>query len=59
MLRKSPYLDHLPVLSLQPDKVSGYRLRRSSRGNHLCTSEVGVLCLALAVGIAQQDLLVL
>lgn len=48
MARKSPYLDHLPVLSLHPEQVSNYRLRRSSRGDHFCTSEVGALCLALA-----------
>ncbi|MDD2809130.1 tRNA-uridine aminocarboxypropyltransferase [Rhodoferax sp.] len=48
MFRKSPYLNHLPVLSLHPDHSSAYRLRRSSRGDHFCTSEVGALCLALA-----------
>jgi DTW domain-containing protein YfiP len=48
MLRKSPYLDHIPVLTLQSDQLSRYRLRRSRRDNHLCTSEVGALCLAMA-----------
>ena len=48
MFRKSPYLDHLPVLSLQPEQLSAYRLRRSARDDHLCTSEVAALCLALA-----------
>lgn len=48
MFRKSPYLDHLPVLSLQPDQGSRYRLRRSRRDNHICTSEVAALCLELA-----------
>ena len=48
MFRKSPYLDRLPVLSLHPDHVSGYRLRRSSHEHHFCTSEVAALCLALA-----------
>ncbi len=48
MFRKSPYLDGLPVLSLQPDQLSRYRLRRSQRDAHLCTSEVAALCLALA-----------
>ena len=47
MFRKSPYLDHLPVLSLQPEQLSRYRLRRSIRDDHLCTSEVAALCLAL------------
>ena len=48
MFRKSPYLNHLPVLSLQPEQLSRYRLRRSTRDDHLCTSEVASLCLALA-----------
>jgi DTW domain-containing protein YfiP len=48
MFRKSPYLDHLPVLSLQPDQVSRYKLRRSRRDDHFCTSEVAALCLDLA-----------
>ena len=48
MFRKSPYLNQFPVLSLQPEQVSNYRLRRSSRSDHFCTSEVGALCLALA-----------
>jgi DTW domain-containing protein YfiP len=48
MFRKSPYLNHLPVLSLLPEQLSRYRLRRSRRDDHLCTSEVGALCLALA-----------
>jgi DTW domain-containing protein YfiP len=48
MFRKSPYLSDLPVLSLQPEQLSRYRLRRSTRDEHLCTSEVAALCLALA-----------
>lgn len=48
MFRKSPYLNHLPVLSLQPQQLSSYRLRRSTRDDHFCTSEVVALCLALA-----------
>jgi len=48
MFRKSPYLNHLPVLSLQPDQLSRYRLRRSTRDDHFCTSEVAGLCLELA-----------
>ena len=49
MCRKSPYLDQLPVLSLQPEQLSRYRLRRSRRDDHFCTSEVGALCLELAL----------
>ena len=48
MFRKSPYLDHLPVLSLQPEQISRYRLRRSRRDDHFCTSEVAALCMDLA-----------
>ena len=48
MFRKSPYLDHLPVLSLQPEQISHYRLRRSNRDDHFCTSEVAALCMELA-----------
>ncbi|MDP3355648.1 MAG: tRNA-uridine aminocarboxypropyltransferase [Polaromonas sp.] len=48
MFRKSPYLDKLPVLSLQSDQLSSYKLRRSQRDEHFCTSEVAALCLALA-----------
>jgi DTW domain-containing protein YfiP len=48
MFRKSPYLDHLPVLSLQPEQMSRYRLRRSKRDDHFCTAEVAALCLELA-----------
>lgn len=48
MFRKSPYLDDLPVLGLQPEQLSRYRLRRSKRDDHLCTAEVAALCLELA-----------
>jgi DTW domain-containing protein len=48
MFRKSPYLDHFPVLSLQPEHLSRYRLRRSNRDDHFCTSEVAALCMDLA-----------
>ena len=48
MFRKSPYLDNLPVLSLRPESLSSYRLRRSKRDDHFGTSEVGALCLVLA-----------
>ena len=48
MFRKSPYLDGFAVLSLQPEQISRYRLRRSKRDDHFCTSEVAALCLHLA-----------
>lgn len=48
MFRRSPYLDRLPVLSLQPEQISQYKLRRSGRDDHFCTSEVAALCMNLA-----------
>ncbi len=48
MFRKSPYLQHLPVLSLLPEQLSRYQLRRAQSESHLCTAEVGALCLNLA-----------
>lgn len=48
MFRKSPYLNHLPVLSLQSEQLSRYKLRRSQRDAHFCTSEVAALCMELA-----------
>ena len=48
IFKKSPYLNAFPVLSLAPEQLSRYRLRRSRRDDHLCTSEVAALCLALA-----------
>lgn len=48
MFRRSPYLDALPVLSLEPDQISQYKLRRSGRSDHFCTSEVAALCMSLA-----------
>ena len=57
MFRKSACLDHLPVLSLEPDQISGYKLRRSRRDDHFCTSEVAALCLGLAgEALAEQTL---
>ena len=44
--RKSPYLDRFPVLSLDPEQLSRYPLRRSGHEHHWCTSEVAALCLA-------------
>ncbi len=57
MFSRSPCLNHLPVLSLQPDQVSHYQLRRSRRDDHFCTSEVAALCLNLAgEPVAEQTL---
>lgn len=48
MFRKSPYLNRFPVLSLAPEQLSRYTLRRSKRDDHFCTAEVAALCLELA-----------
>ena len=57
MFRKSPYLDKLPVLSLQSDQLSNYKLRRSQRDARFCTSEVAAMCLSLGGdALAEQAL---
>ena len=48
MFRKSPYLDHLPVLEVQSGQLSNYKLRRSQQDAHFCTVEVAALCMALS-----------
>ena len=48
MFSRSPYLNHMPVLSLAPAGGSQYRLRRSRCSDHFCTSEVAARCLQLA-----------
>ena len=48
MFRKSPYLERFPVLSLQAEQMSRYRLRRSRRDDHFCTAEVAAMCFDLA-----------
>ncbi|WP_353136164.1 tRNA-uridine aminocarboxypropyltransferase [Limnohabitans sp.] len=49
MFRKSPYLQNFPVLSLHPKQLSRYTLRRAQCEAHLCTAEVGAICLELAI----------
>ncbi len=57
MFRKSPYLERFPVLSLEPEQISRYRLRRSKRDDHFCTAEVAALCLELADDCAASGVL--
>lgn len=47
ILRKSPYLDKLAILSIQPDAKTAYDLRRSSEDHHLCTVETAIALLDL------------
>ena len=48
MIRKSPYLDNLPVLSITAQKLSDYRLRVAPHDHQLGTAEVAIMVLALA-----------
>ncbi|MBK3506638.1 tRNA-uridine aminocarboxypropyltransferase [Pseudomonas sp. MF6747] len=48
IFRKSPYLNKFPVLSIEPENLSKYVLRRSKVAEHLCTSEIASLCLNLS-----------
>ncbi|TGE84444.1 DTW domain-containing protein [Pseudoalteromonas sp. KS88] len=48
MIRKSPYLDDLPVLSISAEKLSDYRLRVAPHDHQLGTAEVAIMVLALA-----------
>ncbi|WP_024656557.1 tRNA-uridine aminocarboxypropyltransferase [Pseudomonas syringae USA007] len=57
MFRKSPYLEKFPVLSLAPEQISRYRLRRSKRDDHFCTAEVAALCLELAGDVSASAVL--
>ncbi|GAD89563.1 hypothetical protein VHA01S_021_00580 [Vibrio halioticoli NBRC 102217] len=43
--RKSEYLHHLPVISIQPEKISEYVMRKSDQEQHLATCEVAALVL--------------
>jgi DTW domain-containing protein YfiP len=40
IFRKSPYLDTIPVLSITPQTLSQYVMRRSDNDQHLATAEV-------------------
>ncbi len=43
MFRKSDYLSSLPVLSIKPEAVSNYIMRKSDNDDHLATAEVASL----------------
>lgn len=44
---RSPYLQGLPVLGIQPQQASAYQLREAAHLHQLCTAEVGVEVLTL------------
>lgn len=45
MFRHSAYLQQVPVLDLQTQRLSRYQLRRSKIEEHLCTAEVAIAVL--------------
>ena len=47
MFRKSPYLDNLPLFSLQPETISAYQVRKAARAHQLATAEVASAALAM------------
>lgn len=48
MFRKSPYLDVLPVISVDLSRVSAYHLREAHAEGQYCTAEVAIALLDLA-----------
>ncbi|NOH72191.1 DTW domain-containing protein [Vibrio pectenicida] len=56
MLRKSPWLQDIPKVSLDADIASSYHLRRNQKFGNLCTLEVGaeiIRCLGYAESAVQ------
>jgi DTW domain-containing protein YfiP len=54
---KSPSLATLPVLGIQPEQASNYRLREAAHEHQLCTAEVGIEILRLAEDYVAADAL--
>ncbi len=48
MFRKSPYLDNLPVISVDLSRLSAYRLREAQAEGQYCTAEVAIALLDMA-----------
>ncbi|RUR88508.1 tRNA-uridine aminocarboxypropyltransferase [Pectobacterium versatile] len=57
MFRKSPYLDNLPILSLNVEALSRYQLREASNAGQHCTAEIAIALLAQAGDIVAADAL--
>lgn len=57
MERKSPWLKDLPRVTLSPQQLSQYRLRRNQSDGHLCTLEVGCELLRALDEAPQADAL--
>ena len=45
MFRKSPWLDHLPLISIAVEHPSNYRLRVASNSQQHCTAEIAIALL--------------
>lgn len=48
MFRKSPYLDALPVISVDLSRISAYHLREAHGEDQYCTAEVAIALLDIA-----------
>lgn len=48
MFRKSPYLDALPVISVDLSRISAYHLREAHAEDQYCTAEVAIALLDIA-----------
>lgn len=57
LVRKSPWLDTLPLLAFDPSEPSIYDLRRNPDADHLCTAETVVQLLYLNNERAAADAL--
>ncbi len=57
MFRRSPYLDLLPVLSVNPENISEYLMRKSQNEQHLSTAEVSALVLEQAGYLRESEIL--
>ncbi|SFX70182.1 tRNA-uridine aminocarboxypropyltransferase [Marinospirillum alkaliphilum] len=57
MFRKSPWMDHLPVLPLRTEQKTDYRLRKPASEQHLCTAEVGIELLKLSGDLQAAEVL--
>jgi hypothetical protein len=55
MIRKSPYLDGFPILSISPDKLSEYHLRVAAFDHQLGTAEVAIIVLEQAKELAASS----
>lgn len=57
MFRKSPYLDALPVISVDLSRVSAYHLREAHADGQYCTAEVAIALLDIAGDLHAADAL--